>query len=187
VNEQQRKDISSGCQTVFGCTGIVVLFSLAYYATGFLPRSVRPGPDVVVFVNYRTMQPAIFTLLLFGGLFFFLLLCSVKTSFGVFAVCAAFAGITCAGLWSLYARVAAIAFDRTSVELRYVWPRPAVRLIASDITSADFDERPSSSEDSALEYVLVVHTSTHDYRSFADTSLGDMQLALRRIEALKRR
>ncbi|HKO02505.1 MAG TPA: hypothetical protein VJ032_12460 [Thermoanaerobaculia bacterium] len=98
---------------------MAVLLVLSYYIVGRLPRSVAPGDGVVVFMYGRMIQDGVFAYLIFGSVIFFVSLRWVKSAFGFILLCAGAFALTGALTWILYSKVAAIAFDRDSVELRY--------------------------------------------------------------------
>jgi len=184
---EQRKLVWGGCQTVLGCGGVIALVALAYVALGLLPKPATPGPNVVVFLDYSVVRTSIIWCGLVGGVLFFVALAAAKSTRGIVIVCALFIAVAGIAGWALYSRVAAIAFHDNAIELRYFWPRPAVRLSSQDILSAQYERQVRLSDDSLHEYVLQLRTRRGDHVSFGDPSLEDMQRTLRRIQDMQRR
>jgi len=186
--EEQRAQIWSGCQTVLGCGGVIALCALIYFAVGWpLAAAARPGPDVIVFLYAKEAQNAVFWCVLVGGIVFFLLTAAAKTSRGLVIVCVSFLTALGLGGYGMYSRVAAITFHEGSVELRFVWPRPAVRLSPEEVVSVEYEESVSASEGVLLEYTLHLHTQRGNYVSFADANQEDMRETQRRIEEMQGR
>jgi hypothetical protein len=186
--DEQRRQIWSGCQSVLGCGGVIAIGTLVYFAVGLpLVAAARPGQDVIVFLYPKTAQNGIFFCGLVGSLSFYLLLAAAKTTRGAVIVCAFFLAAAVLGGYWLYSRVAAMAFHESSVELRFVWPRPALRLNPEEIISADYEESVSPSDDAMFDYTLHLRTRRGHYESFVDGSLEDMQRTRRRIEEMQAR
>jgi hypothetical protein len=184
---EQRKKVWSGCQTVLGCGGIIALGAFSYFAVGYLLRPVESGPDVIVFLNYKSAQNSLLWCGLVGGVFFFLLLAATKSTRGIVIVCTLFIAAAGIAVWGQYSSVAAIEFHDNSVELRYIWPKPAVRLEAHEITSVEYEQSVHLSDESLLEYALHLRTVRRHYVSFGDKSLDDMQRTIRRIQEMRGR
>src|SRR5438552_19028946 len=133
---EQRRQVWSAGQTVLGWGGLIALVALAYVAIGFVPGPVAAGRDVIVFLDYKVVQTGLVWCGLVGGVLFFVALAATKTTRGIVVVCALFATVVGIGAGEMYSRFAAIAFGQNWVELRYLWPRPPVRLDLQEIVSA---------------------------------------------------
>ena len=165
----------------------MALGAVASFAVGFLPRPVASGGDVIHFVDYKIVRDSLLWCVLVGGIFLFVSLATTKTTRGIVVVCALFMAAAGFSAWEQYSRFAAVAFPDNSVELRYFWPRPSVRLNPQEIISADFERSVHLADEALLEYALHLRTPRRHYVSFGDTSLGDVQRALRRIQEMRGR
>ena len=186
-SEEQRAQVWSAVQTLLGWAGLIALCAGGYYVVGLLPGSVPPGPEEITFIEHKIANDSLFWMALVGVIFFFLFLGTVKTTLGLVLVCAVFLAGGGSVVWNLYSRVAAIAFPSNSVELRYVWPKPAERLSPREIISANYEESVRLSDDYLLEYALHLRTQRGDYVSFNNPSLDHMQQALQRIKEIQGR
>lgn len=185
---QQRKQVWSAVQSLLGCGGLIALIAFVYWLLGRLPSSVASGPNVIVFIERGLTNNWLFWALLVGTIAFFVLLGVVKTTWGAVLVCAIFAGAAGVTVWSLYGRVAAIAFVGDGLELRYVWPRPASTLGAKEIISATSEESVRTGDDlNLMEYSLHLRTQRGDYASFSTSNSNEVTRAVRGIEAMRKR
>jgi hypothetical protein len=182
---EQKRQVKSGCTSVLGCLLIVGLAAAWYLGIGWwLTHSVSTRADnLIVFAELKIIRNAVFACSLFVPVILVFGLAMVKSRTMAIAVTVGLGlAIGAAGWFAWYRPFAAIAFHGESVELQYLWPRPATRIHRREIVSTDWRRGSRIASPSSTDvYTLVLVTTSHTYVSFDDAAFSDIELAQRRL------
>jgi hypothetical protein len=183
--QEQRRQVWSAAQTLLGWAGMIALLAGGYHLAGRLPESVQDGPGVIVFMDRKIVQNALFWAALFLPVIVLMLIAFMTTVVRSILSVVVLVGLIGAVGWAVYGRVAAMAFVGNEVELRYVWPRSAERMPAGEIVSMRYEDGLRTAMVAVPEYTLYLSTRQGEYQPYADTSFEEVQGAMGRIRGMQ--
>jgi hypothetical protein len=185
----QKRQISSGCQTVGGCLAVIVLFIVIAEGTPLLVRHLTAIPtaaNVIVLARPRHIaNQVIWTPIIFVAVLM-TIVASVKTAnrrFIAVALLLVAFGAIAYHLW--YRTWTAIEVRDSQVRLHYLWPRPVITIDPRDILSiGEIRSQEPSASGSDFLFRLAIETASGKYVSMANGAQSNITTAKARLRAL---